>query len=120
MFLFLEKGVPVVKTPDLPPVNFGERVVLNCTVSYENDNFGARLAFNVSWWKDGKLVENNKYNYTTGNQTLLVKYTMTVKSFKDGGRYACQSSLSDTSGKTLVKNDSVVLSSMLIDAAARE
>ena len=113
MFLFLEKAVPVVDTPDLPPVKFGQSVVLNCTVSYENDNFGARFDFYVSWWKDGKLVENNKYNYTTGNQTLLVKYTMIVKS-KDGGRYACQSSLGDTNGNTLVKNDSVVLSSMLI------
>ena len=114
MFLFLEKAVPVVETPDLPPVKFGESVVLNCTVSYENDNFGARFDLYVSWWKDGKLVENKNYYYTTGNQTLLVQYKMTVKSFKDGGRYACQSSLSDINGKTLVKNDSVVLSSMLI------
>ena len=120
MFLFLEKAVPVVDTPDLPPVKFNESVVLNCTVSYYNDNFGARIAFNVLWRKDGKLVENKKYTYTTGNQILLVQHTLIVKSFKDGGRYACQSLLRDTNGKTLVKNDSVVLSSMLIDAAARE
>ena len=106
--------MPVVETPDLPPVKFGQSVVLDCTVSYENDNFAERFDFYVSWWKDGKFVENKKYEYTTGNQTLLVQYKMTVKSFKDGGRYACQSSLSDVNGKTLVKNDSVVLSSMLI------
>ena len=114
MFLFLEKAVPVVETPDLPPAEFGKSVTLNCTVSYENDNFAARFALKVSWMKDGKLVENKKYTYTTGNQILLVQYKMTVKSFKDGGRYACQSSLGDVNRKTLVKNDSVVLSSMLI------
>ena len=114
MFLFLEKAVPVVETPDLPPAEFGESATLNCTVSYENDNFAARFDFYVSWWKDGKFVENKKYDYTTGNQTLLVQYKMTVKSFKDGGRYACQLSLDDVNGKSLVKNDSVVLSSMLI------
>ena len=114
MFLFLEKAVPVVDTPDLPPVKFGQSVVLDCTVSYENDDFGAIFDFNVSWWKDGKLVENKNYDYTTGNQILRVQYTMNVKSFKDGGRYECRSSLGDTYKRTLVKNDSVVLSSMLI------
>ena len=114
MFLFLEKAVPVVETPDLPPAEFGKSVTLNCTVSYENDNFGAKFDFNVSWWKDGKLVENEKHDYTTGNQILLAEYKMIVKSFKDGGRYECQSSLGDTNRKTLVKNDSVVLSSMFM------
>ena len=60
------------------------------------------------------LLKIRNIDYTTGNQTLLVQYKMTVKSFKDGGRYACQLSLDDGNGKTLVKNDSVVLSSMLI------
>ena len=115
MFLFLEKAVPVVETPDLPPAEFGESVTLNCTVSYENDNFGASFDFNVSWWKGDKLVENKKYTYTIGNQTLRVQYTMNVKSFKDGGRYECRSSLGDINKKTLVKNDSVVLSSMFME-----
>ena len=113
MFLFLVKAVPVVETPDLPPAEFGESVKLNCTVSYENDNFGAKFDFNVSWWK-GRKLQNKIYSYTTGNQTLLVQYKIPVKSFKDGGRYECQSSLGDTNGKTLVRNDSVVLSSMLM------
>ena len=114
MFLFLVKAVPVVETPDLPPAEFGKSVTLNCTVSYENDNFGAKFDFNVSWLKDEKLVEIKNYDYTTGNQILLVKYKMTVKSFKDGGSYECQSSLGDINGKTLVRNDSVVLSSMFM------
>ena len=114
MFLFLENAVPVIEAPDLPPVKFGQSVVLDCTVSYENDNFAASFDFNVSWWKDGKLVENKNYDYTTGNQILRVQYTMNVKSFKDGGRYECRSSLGDTYKRILVKNDSVVLSSMLI------
>ena len=59
-------------------------------------------------------ASNKNYDYTTGNQILRVQYTMNVKSFKDGGRYECRSSLGDTYKRTLVKNDSVVLSSMLI------
>ena len=110
---FLAKAVPVVNTDKAPPARFGETVVLNCSVSYENQ-VGTTLDFSVSWIKDGKLVQNETYGYKRGRQTERIPYSLVVKSFKDGGTYVCRSTLRDITQQTFEKNDSLVLSSMLI------
>ena len=111
--MFLAKAVPVVDTDKAPPAKFGETVVLNCSVSYENQG-SATLDFYVSWIKDGKLVENETLVYKRGRQTERVSYSLVVRSFKDGGTYVCRSTLRGFTQDTFEKNDSLVLSSMLI------
>ena len=111
--MFLAKAVPVVNTDKAPPARFGETVVLNCSVSYENQG-GVTLDFYVSWIKDGKVVENKTYEYKRGPQAERLSYSLVVKSFKDGGTYVCRSTFRDIIQQTFEKNDSLVLSSMLI------
>ena len=111
--MFLAKAVPVVNTDKAPPARFGETVVLNCSVSYESQG-GADLDFYVSWIKDGKLVGNKTYEYKRGPQAERLSYSLVVRSFKDGGTYVCRSTLRDITQQTFEKNDSLVLSSMLI------
>ena len=94
-----------------------EKVVLNCSVSYENQNHNADYNLNLSWIKDGKVLNETNYKYKVGNYTETCQHTLDIKNFRDGGNYVCRWVLR-LSGKPsfITGNTTEVLSSMLLHA----
>ena len=85
-----EKAVPQMQLKTkLEPAKLDETVVLKCSVSYDNVNSNDGFDLRMSWKKDGELLINKTYEYKTGKNIERLRYSLFIKSFKDGGEYVC-------------------------------
>jgi hypothetical protein len=114
---FVARAVPKIHTVESKARKLKDKVVFNCSVSYENKNHNAEYNLNLSWIKDGKVLNDTKYKYKVGDYTETCQHTLVIKSFRDGGNYVCRWVL-QLSGKasSITGNATTVLSSMLLHA----
>ena len=112
---FVAKAVPKIQPVESKPRRLKEKVVLNCSVSYENANYYAEYDLILSWIKDGKILNDTSYEYKVGSHTETFQHPLVIKSFRDGGNYVCRWVLR-LSGKpsSITGNTTAVLSSMLL------
>ena len=109
---FVPKIVYPVESKAIKPK---DKVVLNCSVSYENKNRNADYNLNLSWIKDGKVLNETNYKYKVGNYIETCQYPLVIKSFRDGGNYICRWVLRlSRKPSSITGNTTAVLSSMLL------
>ena len=110
---FAEKAVPKMQLKTkLEPAKFRETVVLNCSVSYDNENFYSDYKLILSWKKAGKPLAVKTYRYKLGKNVQTLRYSVLIKDFKDTGEYVCSWELK-SQGSSISRNSTVDLSSRL-------
>jgi hypothetical protein len=113
---FTAKAVPRIHPVTLEPGRVGESVALNCSVSYDNDNFQAEYNLILSWIKNGNVLATKNVNYMVGSHTEEIIHSVVVNSSRDGGDYVCHWTLMDKNRKAnfILENYTVVLPSKLL------
>ena len=108
--------MPNAKIHPVEPGQVGESVALNCSVSYNNDNFQAEYSLTLSWKKNGNVLkESENLKYELGNHTEEIIFSFVVKRSRDGGDYVCYWNLIGQNSElnSILGNTTVVLPSKL-------
>ena len=110
IFYPLASALPkFVKFDERKPAQRGEKVVLNCSVTYEHDDFTVDYFLFLTWLKDGKTLNKKISRFKLGNYTECIDRTMVVSTFRDGGDYVCQWKITDNRGSFVRVNSTFEL-----------